>query len=466
MSLVNYCFAKQHGGEFVLRIEDTDRVRSTRESEQAILDCLHWLGLSWDEGPDVGGPHGPYRQSERTAIYSEHADRLLKAGHAFLCFCTGERLEEMRQAQRAAKQPPRYDGRCLQQTKEQIDAELAAGTTHVVRLKVPDDGVCVVNDLRRGPIEFEWSAVDMQVLVKSDGMPTYHLANVVDDHLMQITHVIRGEEWVSSAPKHVLLYQYFGWEVPVLMHLPLLRNPDKSKLSKRKNPTSIQFYNRMGYLPEAVINFLGLLTVHSIEADEKFDLTELIERFDLEHIALAGPVFDVPKLDWLNARYLRESLDSAQFAARVQDWGFDSARLARIAQLAQPRIERLSDLGPLTAFFFAGRLNVVPDDFRGGKLDDGTIRKVLALTMWGLDTLVSWEIPAIEALLKSVAEAVEKKFREIVRPMYVAITGSPTSVPLYDSMELLGRDICRERLRYALEQFGGVNAAEQKAWKK
>ncbi|MDQ2679903.1 MAG: glutamate--tRNA ligase [Candidatus Eremiobacteraeota bacterium] len=465
VSLVNYCFAKKHGGEFVLRIEDTDRARSTPESEQAILDSLHWLGLSWDEGPDVGGPHGPYRQSERTAIYKEHAEQLLRDGHAFLCFCTGERLEEMRQSQRAAKQPPRYDGRCLHLSAEQIEAALAAGTQRVVRLKVPDEGVCVVNELRRGPIEFEWSAVDMQVLVKSDGMPTYHLANVVDDHLMEITHVIRGEEWVSSAPKHVLLYQYFGWEAPVLMHLPLLRNPDKSKLSKRKNPTGIQFYNRMGYLPEALVNFLGLLTVHSTEADEKFDLAELIERTNLEHITLAGPVFDVPKLDWLNARYLRESLSGDQFVERVRTWGFDSGRLTRIAQLAQSRVERLSDLGPLTAFFFAGRLDITADDFRGGKLDDETIRKVLALAMWGLDGLAVWNIPQIEVVLKEVAVRVEKKFREIVRPLYVAITGSPTSVPLYDSMELLGRDICRERLRFALEQFGGVSAPEQKAWK-
>ncbi len=452
VALINYLFAKKHGGQFVLRIEDTDQARSTRESETAILDSLHWLGLSWDEGPDVGGPHGPYRQSERSEIYRTYAQELLAAGHAFKCFCSPQRLEEMREAQRAAKQPPRYDGHCLRLTSAEIARKDAQGDPYVIRLKVPDEGICVVHDMRRGPIEFEWRAVDMQVLMKSDGLPTYHLANVVDDHLMEITHVIRGEEWLSSAPKHVLLYKYFGWEAPQLMHVPLLRNPDKSKLSKRKNPTSILFYRRLGYLPEALINFLGILS-NSAQADEDELLTmdRLIERFNIDHIALGGPIFDVPKLNWLNGRYIRERLDPAAFAQRVREWGFEENRLRRIAELAHSRVERLSDVVPLCAFLFAGRLALRAEDLRGGKLEGDDLRKTFALAQLELDALPEWDAGSIEGALKRVADATGRKFRDLARPFYVAITGSPTSIPLYDAMDILGRDIVRERLRNALD---------------
>src|SRR5271154_5598553 len=224
VALINYCFAKKHGGEFILRIEDTDRQRSTSASEGAILEALRWLGLSWDEGPDVGGKHGPYRQSERLDIYKRHARLLLDGGYAFRCFCTPERLAQMRAEQRSRGEPPAYDGRCLSLTQDEVAANESAGTPFVVRLRVPRVGSVTINDLLRGPIVFEWRTVDMQVLVKSDGWPTYHLANVVDDHLMEITHVMRGEEWLSSAPKHVLLYAAFGWEMPEIAHLPLLRN--------------------------------------------------------------------------------------------------------------------------------------------------------------------------------------------------------------------------------------------------
>ena len=257
IALFNLCFARQHGGKFILRIEDTDQARSTGESEAAILDSLRWLGLEWDEGPDIGGPHAPYRQSERSAIYRERADQLLEHGHAFRCFCTADRLDALRREQTAAQQTPGYDGHCLQLSQDELASRLAAGEPHVVRMKTPREGVCTIVDLLRGSIEIDWAQVDMQVLLKADGLPTYHLANVVDDHLMQITHVLRGEEWINSAPKHLLLYRYFGWQPPVFCHLPLLRNPDKSKLSKRKNPTSILYYRRMGYLPEALLNYLG-----------------------------------------------------------------------------------------------------------------------------------------------------------------------------------------------------------------
>lgn len=451
VALVNYCFARQNGGEFVLRIEDTDQARSTAESERVILSALRWCGLSWDEGPDVGGPFGPYRQSERSAIYQKYAAELLAAGHAFKCFCTPQRLEEMRVAQRAAGKPSRYDGLCLTYSPEEVARREAAGEPFVVRMRVPDEGVCIVEDMRRGPIEFEYSSIDMQVLMKSDGLPTYHLANVVDDHLMEISHVFRGEEWVSSAPKHLLLYKYFGWQPPKLMHLPLLRNPDKSKLSKRKNPTGILFFEAMGYLPETLVNFLALLAnaVHEGE-DELMDLETIVRRFNVEHVPTGGPVFDLAKLDWLNGRYLRERLDPASFVARVAAWSASPERLTRMAQLAAPRIERLSDLGPLLAFLFSGRLALSPQSFAGSKLDAEAMRRAFTQALEEFDALPVWNAFGIEAAIKRIAETQERKVREVARPFYVAITGSPTSIPLFDSMELLGRDLVRERLRNAL----------------
>ncbi|MBV8074263.1 MAG: glutamate--tRNA ligase [Candidatus Eremiobacteraeota bacterium] len=465
VALANYAFAKRGGGAFVLRIEDTDQARSTPESEAAILRSLRWLGLSWDEGPDVGGPHAPYRQSQRSAIYERYANELLEAGNAFRCFCTPDRLEEMRQVQRLAKVPSRYDGLCLAIPPAESKRRAGAGEAFVVRLKVPSDGSIVVHDLRRGPTVFEWNAVDMQVLMKSDGLPTYHLANVVDDHLMEITHVIRGEEWISSAPKHLLLYEYFGWKAPVLMHLPLLRNPDRSKLSKRKNPTSILFFERMGYLPDALLNFLGLLLAPvESEAQELFGIDDLVRRLDFNAISLGGPVFDVAKLDWINGHYIRKK-SPAELEEAFAEWTYDRKALHEIVALAQDRIERLSDLGPLCAFLFAGRVDVTRELLLGAKIDAETARKALALAMWRLDDAPLFDKTTIESELKGVAGELSVKFRDLVRLYYVAIAGSPTSLPLFDSMALLGRDLCRERLRTALAELGGVSAAEQKAWR-
>jgi glutamyl-tRNA synthetase len=323
----------------------------------------------------------------------------------------------------------------------------------------------VIEDLRRGTIEIEWNTVDMQVLMKSDGLPTYHLANVVDDHLMEITHVIRGEEWVSSAPKHLLLYQYFGWTPPAFLHVPLLRNPDKSKLSKRKNPTSILFFKAMGYLPEALLNFLGLLMVSSADGEEVMTLEQLIARFEVEHLSLGGPVFDMPKLDWLNGKYLRE-LAPAEFLTRIDAWGGDRQRFATMAALAQSRIERLSDLGPLLAFFFAGRLNLSEAQVLDGqKLTKDEVRRAIALAMWDLDGSQTFDKTVVEAVLKGVADRLGRKFRDLARVFYVVLTGSPTSVPLFDALELLGRDLCRERLRNALATLGTPSSKEEKEWR-
>lgn len=466
IALINYCFAKKHGGEFLLRIEDTDQARSTLQSEKMILESLKWLGLSWDEGPDIGGPHGPYRQSERSAIYTEYCDRLLADGNAFKCYCTPEKLAASRAAQMAAKQPPKYDGTCLSLTdanRAKLDAE---GVSHVVRMKIPTEGKCIVQDTLRGEIEFEYAVVDMQVLMKSDGLPTYHFANVVDDHLMGITHVMRGEEWISSAPKHLLLYQYFGWEPPVLTHLPLLRNADKSKLSKRKNPTSILFYQRAGYLPQAMQNFLGLFIKSASEEDEKTSLQELIDGFDVHNISLGGPVFDTSKLDWLNGRYLREELDVTQFLDAVKAWALNDAYLAPIAEMAQARITKLSDLGGLTAMFFMNRIDgMTAEALRDGvKLDQDQQRAAYTLALQQFDGLIEWSKDGVEVTLRRTAEVLEAKLKDVIRPFYIAITGQPQGVPLFDAIVHLGRDIIRERLRHAMELLGPASKKEIEAW--
>ena len=461
MALFNYCFAKKMGGQFLLRIEDTDQARSTGRSEQLILDSLRWLGLNWDEGPDVGGPHAPYRQSERSEIYAKHAAQLIESGHAFRCYCTQERLTELRLAQQKAGVKPGYDGHCLNLSADERAKLETAGTPFVIRMKVPEQGTCVVNDLLRGKVEFDWKTVDMQVLVKADGLPTYHLANVVDDHLMEITHVIRGEEWISSAPKHLLLYQYFGWQPPVLCHMPLLRNPDKSKLSKRKNPTSIIYYQRMGFLPEALLNYLGLMAwsmpapegcVQSGQTvEEKFSLAEMAANFALERVSLGGPVFDIKKLTWLNGRWMRESLDDEAFAERVAGWALNRDYLMKIVPLVKERISTLGELGPLAAFLFAGEITVKPEDFADKKIVPAAQRAAIAQMLEAMETIDDWTKEAINNLFKQSADTAGIKLRDFLRPFYVAIAGSAQSTPLFDSMEILGKDLCRARLRKALE---------------
>ncbi|MEQ8952686.1 MAG: glutamate--tRNA ligase, partial [Gammaproteobacteria bacterium] len=305
IALFNRCFAHRQGGRFILRIEDTDRERSTLKSEQDILTALRWLGLDWDEGPDCGGDHGPYRQSDRQEIYQQQLVTLLETGNAFHCFCDESRLAKLRAQQVSQNQQTGYDGHCLNLSSAEVQQKIAAGEPHVVRMKIPGEGTCEFEDLLRGTVSIDWSQVDMQILVKSDGMPTYHFANVVDDHLMEISHVIRGEEWINSTPKHVLLYRYFGWQQPVFCHMPLLRNPDKSKLSKRKNPTSIFYYRDMGYLPQAVINYLGMMGWTLPSGEEKFTLAQMETEFDISRVSQGGPIFDIEKLNWLNGRYIR-----------------------------------------------------------------------------------------------------------------------------------------------------------------
>ncbi|MBV2134628.1 glutamate--tRNA ligase [Pseudomonas sp. MAP12] len=465
IALFNLCFARQHGGQFILRIEDTDQLRSTRESEQQIYDALRWLGIEWDEGPDVGGPHGPYRQSERGHIYKQYSDELVAKGHAFPCFCSAERLDAVRAEQMANKETPRYDGHCMHIGPQQAQQRVAAGEAHVVRMKVPTEGVCVVPDMLRGEVEIPWDRMDMQVLMKTDGLPTYFLANVVDDHLMGITHVLRGEEWLPSAPKLIKLYEYFGWEQPVLCYMPLLRNPDKSKLSKRKNPTSVTFYQRMGYLPEAMLNYLGRMGWSMPDEREKFSLAEMIEHFDVSRVSLGGPIFDVDKLSWLNGQWLRE-LPLERFAAEVQKWALNPQYLMQIAPHVQNRVETFSQLAPLAGFFFMGGVSPDAKLFEHKKLSPEQVRQVLQLILWKLEALRQWNKDNITAIIQKVAEHLGLKLRDLMPLIFPAISGQASSVSVLDAMEILGPDLSRFRLRQAVELLGGVSKKETKEWEK
>ncbi|MET4695568.1 glutamate--tRNA ligase [Endozoicomonas lisbonensis] len=466
IALFNLAFAKSQGGQFLLRIEDTDQARSTPESEQQIMDSLRWLGLDWDEGPDIGGDKGPYRQSERREIYAEHAQILLDKGHAFRCFCSSERLDALRAEQTANKQAPGYDGHCLHLSEEEVQARLAAGEEHVLRMKIPAEGTCKVEDMLRGTIEIDWSQVDMQVLVKGDGMPTYHLANVVDDHLMEITHVIRGEEWINSAPKHQLLYKYFGWEMPALCHMPLLRNPDKSKLSKRKNPTSITYYRDAGYLPEALLNYLGRMGWSMPDEREKFSLKEMMESFDISRVSLGGPIFDQEKLSWLNASWIREDLSTEEFADRLHNWLLNKDFIMKFLPFAQGRVERLSDFAPMAAFMFSGMLDLTAEDFAHKKLEEAEVKKVLQFTLWRLEQLRQWNKSNIFNEIKTLSKEMGLKLGDFNHPIFVAIAGTPNSWSVMDSMEILGADMTRARLRHAVAVLGGVSKKEGKRLEK
>lgn len=453
MALFNWVFAHSQGGEFILRIEDTDAARSTPESEALILDSLRWLGLAWDEGPDVGGPHGPYRQSARKHIYQEHAQRLLDSGHAFHCFCSAGRLDEMRKAQQAAGENPRYDGLCLGLSEADVQSRLGAGEPHVIRMKVPAEGVCRFDDVLRGAIEIPWSQIDMQVLVKQDGFPTYHLAVVVDDHLMEISHILRGEEWINSTPKHLLLYQYFDWPMPVLCHLPLLRNPDHSKLSKRKNPTSVNYYRRLGILPEALVNYLGMMGWSMPDQRELFSPAEMAADFELSGVHLGGPVFDLTKLSWLNGQYLRR-LAPDEFMDRLQAWAVNRDNLARLVPLIQERTERFSDIVPQVDYLLGDRRPLSAEDFASERLTADQTAQILDHVSRELDGLRTWERDALFALCQSMAGWMGLKIRDFLYPLFIAVSGRAVSLPLFDSMAFLGPDLTRVRIREALTAVG------------
>ncbi|MGQ4808357.1 Glutamate--tRNA ligase [Candidatus Entotheonellaceae bacterium PAL068K] len=458
IGLFNYAFAKSQGGKFVIRIEDTDQTRSERRYEAAILHSLRWIGLQWDEGPDVGGPCGPYRQSERLHTYQEHAHHLIDTGAAYRCWCTPERLAAVRQQQRQAKQQLGYDGHCRELSEAQVAAHRQQERPSVVRLRVPAAGGTVVHDAFRGSITFEHQQIDDQILLKSDGYPTYHLANVVDDHLMHITHVIRAEEWISAMPKHLLLYQAFGWKAPVFMHMPLLRNPDKSKISKRKNPVSLQFYERQGYLPEAMCNFLVLLGWSMPDEREIFSLDEMLQAFSFDRISLGGPVFDLQKLDWLNGRYMRAlSLDELTrrlhqqiIEPKIQRLS-DTTYLQHLTPLLQERLGTLGDLHRMAAFFYDvplvyDRHLLVPK----GRQPRETANVLAAVGEHLQRHSGAWDDAALEACVRAFLEGATWDARSLFMALRVALTGRTASPPLFATMQVLGQDVCLQRLEDAV----------------
>ncbi len=466
IALFNLAFARKNGGKFILRIEDTDRDRSKPEWEQQIMQGLRWLGLQWDEGPDIGGPHAPYRQSERQVIYAEHAQKLIQTGHAYRCFCTRERLDALREEQKAKKQNPGYDRHCRDLSADDISAKLAAGQEFVVRMKMPTEGATVVPDKLRGDVTFENLAVDDQVLLKSDGFPTYHLANVVDDHLMEVTHVIRAEEWINSTPKHLILYQMFGWEPPVFCHMPLLRNADKSKISKRKNPVSILDYKQRGFVPPAILNYLALLGFTMPGEQEMFTFEEFAQAFSFENIHLGGPVFDLDKLTWMNGKYYREKFSEDQLTEQLQEQLFNTAYLRRIVPLLKERIDKAEDFVPMADYFFRGDVELTVDAIRPKKRTLKELSLALEGYLESIETQVDFSAPALEERTRTYAESNGWTTKDFFMPIRVVMTGRPASPPLFDVMSILGRALVRRRLRKALEVLKPAVAEENKAAQK
>ncbi len=465
IALFNYAFAKQRGGKFLLRIEDTDRVRSTKASEEMILASLGWLGFSWDEGPDVGGPNGPYRQSERLGIYRAHVDDLVARAEAYWCTCSAERLEGVRKEQMARKENPGYDGRCRFRDPAEVAAELARGVAGVVRLKVPrggddpkkgNDGTAEpvkvrFTDLLRGELEFDTREIDDQVLLKSDGYPTYHLANIVDDHLMGVTHVLRGEEWISSTPKHVLLYQAYGWQAPAFAHLPLLRNADKSKVSKRKNPVSLSYFKECGYFPDAMVNFLGMMAFTFEDGREIFTLDDFVKGFQLERVVLGGPVFDLKKLLWLNGRYLREKRSDAELVSYLKERLFSDDYLARVVAVVKERFEKSEDLIEYAPYFFTGGVSPAAEDL----LVKGKTKKE-SMALWEalvekVDGQQDFTAPRVEELLNAFLADKAVSAKELFMPLRWMVTGKKATPPLHDTMAVLGRERVRTRIRAGLD---------------
>lgn len=471
MALFNLIFAKHFKGTFILRIEDTDRTRSRPEYETSIFDALKWAGITWDEGPDVGGAYGPYRQSERTGIYQEYCQKLIERGKAYKCFATPEELSEMREMAAKLGQRAGYDRRYRNLSAEEVAGREKEEQPFVVRLKIPLTGECVFEDGIKGRISCPWADIDDQILLKSDGFPTYHLANVVDDHLMAITHVIRGDEWMSSTPKHIMLYESFGWTPPVFMHMPLLLGKDGKKLSKRRNPTSIFFYRDSGYLPEAFLNFMSLMG-YSMKADkEMYSIDEIIEEFDPKRIGVSGAFFDVQKLDWLNQQYLIKTIPEDQLWGRIQQWAFNEEFMSKLMPLCHTRIKTFSDFIELCGFFFIHHLGYTEELLCPAGVSKEAVTFALQSIIWSLDEQENWGKTGIEKASLDVAEVFGLHHKKAIIPMlYVSLTGKNQGPPLFSSVEILGKDRTRARLLNAIEFLGGISNKKMdlltKAWAK
>ncbi len=450
--LKNYAFAKKHGGSFILRIEDTDKEREVPGAIERILSCIRAYGLDWDEGPEKDGPFGPYTQSERLSIYKEYAQKLVDMGKAYYCTCSSERLFEMREAQKAAKIPPKYDRHCFL-NQDEIKKQIEAGEPFVIRLKTPESETVVVNDLIRGTIEFDSDTIDDQVLLKSDGYPTYHMAVVIDDHLMEVTHILRGEEWISSTPKHVLLYKAFGWIEPIFAHIPVYLNPDgKGKMSKRKGTVSAQSFLDRGYLPEALLNFFMILGWAHPEEKEVLTLAEFIEHFDPKDVSAKSVVFDLQKLNWLNGVYLRK-LSIDELIAALRPFIPESCpqeNLKEIVMLVHERLETLSDFSELTSFFY--------QDITQNKAlllkkatTPGEVSEQLKISAAALQEIENWKHEIIERVLRELQEKHDWKKSQYFMMLRVASTGKTATPPLFETMQYIGKKAILSRLKAAQE---------------
>ncbi len=456
-ALFNWLFAKHVGGDFLLRIEDTDQTRYDAKALVDLIADLKWLGLQWDEGPEVGGPHAPYFQSQRLPLYQEHAKKLIDSGHAYPCFCTTERLDELRETQKRNNLPTSYDRLCRNIPAETAKQRVAAGEKHTVRLKVPFHGDTVFKDFLRGTITYQNRILDDLVLLKTDLFPTYHLANVVDDHFMQITHVLRGDEWIPSTPRHVLIYQAFGWEPPTFVHLPVILGPDGGKLSKRKGAASVGDYKGLGYLPETLVNFLALLGWNPGGDEEFMERARLIEMFTLEKINPKSAVFDEKKLEWLNGQYfLKRDVDfflpivKAEWAKAGVDpnaWPEEYFRAA--IGLLKDRSKRIPDFVAYGLYFFKE-----PEAYeeKAAKKQFGPGSDALLDTLRsGIAGQPEFSTASLESLYKELAEKLGKKGGDLIHPTRLAVSGLPFGPGLFELMAALGKDTVLRRMQAAAE---------------
>ncbi len=471
MALFNLIFARHFGGQFIIRIEDTDQKRSRPEYEENIYKALHWAGIRWDEGPDVGGPYGPYRQSERTAIYQEYCQKLLDSGKAYKCFATPEELAEMREMSVKLGQRIGYDRRYRNLTPEEVEKREKEGQPFVIRLKVPLTGECVYEDGIKGRITAPWADIDDQVLLKSDRFPTYHLANVVDDYLMKITHVIRGDEWMTSTPKHILLYESFGWKPPVFMHMPLLLGKDGKKLSKRKNPTSIFYYRDSGFLPEAFVNFMTLMGYSMQEEKEIYSLDAIIKDFDPKRIGVSGAFFDTQKLEWLNQQYLINTVSEKDLWERIKGWSFNDTFMQKLMPLCHTRIKTFGEFMELCSFFFINHIGYTDELLCPTNLAKEKVAYLIQAIIWSLDEQENWGKAGIEKASHDVAEIFGANHKKVLIPiLYGSLTGKRHGPPIFEAVDILGKDRTRARLLTAIEFLGGISNKKldllTKAWTK
>lgn len=471
MALFNLIFARHYGGKFILRIEDTDRTRSRPEYETSIYEALKWAGIQWEEGPDIGGPYGPYRQSERTEIYREYCQKLLDDNKAYKCFATPEELAEMREMSVKLGQKAGYDRRYRNLAADEVARREGEGEPFVIRLKIPLTGECVYEDGIKGRITCPWADVDDQILLKSDGFPTYHLANVVDDHLMEITHVIRGDEWMTSTPKHIMIYESFGWKPPVFMHMPLLLGKDGKKLSKRRNPTSIFYYRDSGYLPEAFVNFLTLMGYSMTGDKEIYSLEEIVREFDYKRIGVSGAFFDQQKLDWINQQYLIKMIPEDKLWDKIKEWSFNDAYMQKLMPLCHTRIKTFGDFMDLCQFFFINHIPYTEELLCPAQISKENVCLLLQCIIWNLDEEENWGKTGIEKASHTVAEVFGINYKKVMIPvLYASLTGKKQGPPLFDSVEILGKDRCRARFLRSIEFLGGISnkkmALLTKAWTK